>query len=111
MIQIINATPHDINLLLEDGTRIVYPKLGLVPRITQTYSEYPSLYVNGVNIPIKLSSLSDLVGLPEEQEDVFYIVSLLILEEGKKIGRKDLLAPDTIRDTNGNIIGCKGFIK
>jgi hypothetical protein len=111
MIQLINATPHDINLILEDGTKITYPKIGLVPRITQTYTDYPFLYVDGVNIPVKLSSLSELVGLPTEKEDIYYIVSLLVLEEGKKIGRRDLLAPDTLRDGAGNIIGCKGFIK
>jgi len=35
---------------------------------------------------------------------------VFVLEEGKKAGRTDLLAPDTLRDSAGNIIGCKGFL-
>jgi hypothetical protein len=36
---------------------------------------------------------------------------LLVLEAGKKLGRKDLFAPDTVRDEHGNIKGAKGFIQ
>lgn len=107
---ILNATPHEVNLLLND-TQIRFEKSDLVPRVKQSNINVEPLQYNGLSIPIKKTELGDLEGLPEETQGIYYIVSLLVLEAGKKIGRNDLLAPDTVRDSNGNIIGCKGFIQ
>ena len=57
----------------------------------------------------------DIEGLPPEVEDVFYIVSSMVLEAGHKLGRYDLLAPatghpETIRNEAGQIISVPGFV-
>jgi len=107
---LINATPHEIHLVLDTGYYILQ-KSGITPRVIQSSIDVEPLEYNGLSIPMKKTTLGNLEGLPDETENVFYIVSLLVLEAGKKLGRSDLLAPDTIRDENGNIIGCKGFIQ
>jgi len=106
---IFNATPHDV--LFIDGTnRITFNKSDILPRLKQENEDAQPLSYNGFSIPIKKTTLREIENLPEETEGIFYIVSLIVLEAGKKLGRKDLIAPDPIRDANGNIIGCKGFL-
>ena len=107
---LINATPHEIHLLLDSGYYIL-EKSGITPRVNQSSIDVEPLQYNGLSIPIKKTTLGNLGGLPPEAEGVYYIVSLLVLEAGKKLGRKDLFAPDTIRDEHGNIKGAKGFIQ
>jgi hypothetical protein len=107
---LINATPHAIHLVLETGYYIL-EKSGITPRVNQKSIDVEPLEYNGLSIPTKKTEMGNLEGLPDQTENVFYIVSLLVLEAGKKLGRSDLLAPDTFRDENGNIIGCKGFIQ
>jgi hypothetical protein len=106
---IINATPHDVHLIVDD-TKTTFEKSGILPRVNQNNLDLPSLDFNGIQIPLKMTTLGEIIDLPLPQPNVFYIVSLLVLEAGKKVGRKDLIAPDTLRDEKGNIIGCKGFI-
>jgi hypothetical protein len=107
---IINATPHNVNLILGDS-QITFEKSDIAPRVNQSSQNVEPLSYNGLDIPVKKTTMGNLEGLPPETEGVYYIVSLIVLEAGKKIGRNDLLAPDTIRDASGNIIGCKGFIQ
>lgn len=107
---IINATPHNITLIVNDNY-ITFEKSDIVPRVNQSSQNVEPLQYNGLSVPIKKTTLGELEGLPEETQGIYYIVSLLVLEAGKKLGRTDLLAPDTVRDTSGNIIGCKGFIQ
>ena len=48
--------------------------------------------------------------LPEEENGLWYIVSLQVLQHCKD--RDDLIAPDTsraVRDEDGNIIGVRGW--
>lgn len=46
-------------------------------------------------IPVVETKFGEITGLPEEKEGIYYIVSTIILNEGKKLGRKDLISPDT----------------
>ena len=64
------------------------------------------------NIRIVEKKYDNIAGLPEPEEDVYLIVSFMAMDAGKKIGRTDLLCPDTgpdsvIRDESGRIIGVK----
>ena len=107
-MRIINCTPHDINIIVERGTLTV-PKSGIVPRVSTKAVLVDTLLHEGLAIPVQTSVMGELEGLPPEEAGTVYIVSLLCLEAGKKIGRSDLVSPDTLRDDKGNIIGCKGF--
>ncbi len=106
---IFDATPHDVHLFLGDN-KITFVKSDVLPRVKQESTIEAPLNYNGISIPLKKTTLSEIEELPDETEGIFYIVSLLVLEAGKKLGRKDLLAPDTFRDSQGIIIGCSGFL-
>ena len=107
-MQVINATPHEV-IFVNGENRIVFPKGEIVPRVAQKTDMLNPININGIEIPLQKQTLGELSGLPPQTDGVFYIVSLLVLEAGKKQGRTDLMSPITFRDANGNIVGCNGF--
>lgn len=118
MSHLINATPHQIVLLnsLKEGILVLEPS-GILPRCAVKVEKMPSLMVSleqsddVLEIPISQSILGDVVGLPEKQNNTYFIVSLVVAQKAKEYGRDDLLVPDAVRNEKGDIIGCKGFLK
>lgn len=104
-MQIINLTPHAIDIYLEDADNIrIYPD-GTVARLetsTEVIGE-----VDG--IPITQTSFGPITGLPEiKTTDTIYIVSSLIAQACQN--RSDVYFPnEIIRDDQGRIIGCKSL--
>lgn len=101
-MKIINLTPHNIDLF-KDGKKVrVFESAGSW-RLREVESVIGDLegipfvnvwYVNGE--------------VPPYQEGVYYIVSNVI--QWAYPERKDLLIPlDLVRDTSGNIIGCRSL--
>jgi len=118
-MQIINCTPHAVNIIngeaeLDNRTRSwkltaeprsiqTIPASGICPRCQQT--EVEQGIVNG--IPLITVEYGEIEGLPEPKPDTLYIVSALVANAGKQIGRTDLLIPARlVRDENGRIVGC-----
>ena len=119
---IINATPHEITILsrkstIQDAKKQfignkesieilkVIPASGILPRVKMTNE--PSEPIEG--IPVESVIYGEIEGLPEYQEEVYYIVSGLVAAAAAKIGRVDCLAPGAlVRDKNnpGLILGC-----
>jgi hypothetical protein len=120
---IINATPHTITILnkeagitqdekkqfLGNKEAIVVlkeiPASGILPRVKM--SNEPAEPIDG--IPVETVIYGEIEGLPEYQEEVYYIVSGLVATAAAKIGRTDCLAPGAlVRDKNnpGLILGC-----
>jgi len=87
---------------------VIFPPEGIVPRVETI--ETPSTEVEG--IPTVTRKTGRVVGLPEPQEGVFFLVSSLVFEASE---RTDLLAPDTgkscIRDEHGNIVAVTRFVR
>jgi len=104
-MDIVNLTPHDI-VIVDNFTHDViktYPSKGNA-RISVLYMEKEN--INGV--PIVDEVLGSVYGLPEKEEEHYYIVSNIV--KAQLPDREDLLAPvDFVRDMQGKIIGCKGF--
>jgi hypothetical protein len=105
MANIKNLTPHPIHLLDEDNNIIrTFASDGLV-----------RLQANTVNAgftvddcKITKTVFGEPTGLPEYQFGQFYIVSQLV--KSALPNREDLLVPaEVVRDSNGNILGCKSF--
>jgi len=104
-IEVINKTPHDVNIVSEDG------------RVVKTYPRGDSLIRLGVEtvqdtpldgIPTSKTIFGEPEGLPDFVEGTFYIVSQLI--KSTLPGRTDLLVPaEVVRDKSGRIIGCKSL--
>lgn len=112
--QIINCTPHDVNIIDDNGNIIACFKPEPIPARCKK-----------VNIEVDLEGIDNIVdgrtirrrtidvveNLPAPKENVFYIVSRWTAEAA--IDRFDLLTPyGVIRDNEGNKIGCRklGFV-
>lgn len=105
--KIINLTPHDVNIVDDDGNIIkTFEKSGVVARCVEE-----ALLMGTINgIKQYWVHFGEIEELPPEEKGTFYIVSAIVKRAGDDIGRTDLLVPyNTYRDENGNIIGCRAF--
>ena len=95
-------TPHDINVIV-DGDVTVIRRDGTVARVNQI-----STVVDKINgIPVSVVRFGDVVGLPDPVPGVIWIVSALVKQA---VNRSDVVSPgELVRNSDGNVIGCKGF--
>lgn len=99
---LVNATPHDINLYLEDNNMIVIPKNDFIARVSSTEVAIDDLFSK-----IQYGTVD---GLPDPQDNTYYIVSGLVMGATDRI---DVIQPNTtraIRNEHNQIIGVSGFI-
>ena len=99
-LRIVNLTPHNV---VADG--IEYPAQSMPVRV---YEEYVGICkVNGHEVVSSI--LGEVEDLPPEMPNVYLIVSRMVFDACQF--REDLLVPaDLVRDSHGQIIGCKRFI-
>ena len=112
-ITLVNKTPHPVTLVLEDGGKIVLDPVMPIPRVS-SHNVVTTNYVitddNGVEHTItrEAPEFGEVIDLPEPQEGVVYIVSMLVAARAK--GRTDLVSPGRqIRNEAGQVIGCAGL--
>jgi hypothetical protein len=99
-----NLTPHDINLIGENGELVQTFKSEGSARCVATRQKVATL--NG--LPINKVGFGETVDLPDFDYDIFYIVSRIVADANPE--RSDLLiVDDTVRNEQGQIIGCKSF--
>ncbi len=102
---LVNLTPHVINIVSEQGERLLdVPVSGTIARCSQS-----NVVVGEVaDIPITRQTFGEVENLPEPQEGVFYIVSRLVASALPE--RDDLLIPGPlVRDAEGRPCGCQGL--
>ncbi|PJE62781.1 hypothetical protein COU88_03100 [Candidatus Roizmanbacteria bacterium CG10_big_fil_rev_8_21_14_0_10_39_6] len=91
----VNLTPHTVVFQLQDGTRLEFKSEGSA-RVDNIQGVPTTFSFNGaemtVNSPVKYGPVQ---GLPEPQDDVVYIVSLIALTQPGVAGRADVVAPAT----------------
>ena len=99
-----NYTPHQINICNEAGEIVkTFDNSGLIrlKASTENAGEIDE-------VPLSKTIFGEVEGLPEFQEGTFYIVSQLV--KSALPNRKDLFVPaEVVRDSSGNIIGCKSL--
>ena len=102
---IFNYTPHRIDLLNNHNEVVrTFAPTGLIRLKASTVNA--GFEIDGVSITT--TKFGEPEGLPEAMEGIFYIVSQLV--KSALPHRKDLLVPaDVVRDSNGNILGCKSL--
>lgn len=106
MATIVNLTPHDINVVLADGSVRTFPKSGAEARAVPQRTAGRD--VDG--IPTVTVTLGDVTGLPDPIEDTVYLVSMVIVD--KCPTRTDIFAPgELVRDPSGRVIGCRGLAR
>ena len=102
---IVNLTPHEIAVYDAAGESVlqVIPSSGMA-RAAQTRE--PLDKING--IPVSKTGYGAVTGLPDQQDGVVYIVSVLTAQAAPD--RKDLyIVDDLVRDDTGRILGCKAL--
>lgn len=105
MMEIINLTPHALNLFTECGERVIESS-GLA-RCTA------SVELDTVVDGIKLcrTTYGDVVGLPPAKEGVIYVVSGMVLS-ALAGSRSDVFGPaDLVRDENGRVVGARALTR
>lgn len=109
-VEIINLTPHTVNLIRQNKKVLTIPGEGNPPRVEEKIEAKEHLTVNGdYDIPIYTANNEYVAKLPKKEKGVYYIVSRIIAEYSD---RDDLLVPHgLIRDTKGNVVGCSSFKK
>lgn len=101
MSRIVNLTPHAIVL----RGKTIEPS-GLAR------CETSSIKIGEVNgIDVNQRSFGEVYGLPEPQDDVFYIVSAIVAQAVRGLRNDCLIVDETIRDEAGRIVGCKSLAK
>lgn len=101
---IVNLTPHQINIIADDGKVVSIPPSGQVARVAQTRE--PRGSIDGITVTY--STFGDVEGLPDPQDGVIYVVSGLVLSAVPD--RTDVFAPgEAVRDGEGRVIGARGL--
>ena len=105
-----NLTPHCIVMVDNNGDVVrTYASEGIA-RANQT-----NIQVGQVDgIPLMETSFGETVDLPDFEDGVFLVVSIITANAAKANGRRvdDLLiTTDTVRGEDGRIIGCKAFAR
>lgn len=107
---IINLTPHPINIIDEEGNIIKVFESAGVARATQEDAEIGTLE----GIPIIETEFGEPIGLPEYSQGTYYIVSAITAKAASLSGRntRDLfLTGKTVRNSDGQIIGCQALAR
>ena len=110
MTNIINLTPHRINIVDEEGNVVKIFESSGVARAAQNDVQIGMLE----GIPIIETKFGEPVDLPEYNQGTYYIVSALTAKTASLSGRNTrdlLLTGKTVRNSDGQIIGCQALAK
>jgi hypothetical protein len=107
-MNIINLTPHKINLMPEGGPTVTIPPSGLVARCATSRVQVDTVTVDGISIPVNQTRFGKVSDLPEPQPDTIYVVSALVAQAVPE--RQDVvIVDDAVRDDQGRIIGARAL--
>ena len=134
VVELFNYSPHDIifkqqKISYEDGSEetidfVLKNMNDIVARVSVTRKKIGGIQdiniksntfrykkvANISKIPINKVYYGEIEGLPDFKEGTFYVVSRVVADAAKIIGRYDCLVPDEfVRDSEGNIIGCRAL--
>ncbi len=100
-----NYTPHEVIVLLENGSEVKFPSVGIA-RVASKEE-----FVEGdLGLPETVTTYGQVEGLPAPEAGVVYIVSRLVLAQCAD--RTDLRVPGLqVRDQDGRVIGCKSLAR
>lgn len=111
--QVINLTPHTINLVAEDGTQLLSLESQGVARVASTTEVVGHLQVGEVVVPQTHTTFGEVEGLPDPEPGVGYIVSNMVISalvQHGRLDRNDLFTPGLqVRDEQGRVIGCRSL--
>jgi hypothetical protein len=113
-----NFTPHTVKVIDNNGNvYLEIPPEGVQVRVKEQVEHEGILQIKHEGllrgVPVVSKEYSEIEGLPEPEEGVTLIVSVIVLNASD---RTDLVCPDTgpdsvVRDEGGNILGVRRFQK
>ena len=121
---IVNLTPHALTIHAGDDTVFQIPTSGKVCRCSQENEivdtinfEFAFVREKEVthskrkkDIHVTRVKLGEVENLPEPEDGKIFVVSRVVAEAVKGLGRKDIFIPGpAIRDDQGRIIGADGL--
>lgn len=107
-MQVVNLTPHVLNIHTEDGSVLVVPPDGRLARAGVKTERLPPIQVGQYTMSAARKTLGEVQGLPEPERDVIYIVSYQAAQAVPD--REDVFFPgEAVRDAAGNVVGCVGL--
>lgn len=107
---LVNLTSHAVSILDEaNNPALVLPSAG-VARAASTRTCVGTVDTERISIPVNATSFGEVVGLPDQQPGIGYVVSALTAQAAK--GRDDVfVTDDAVRDAEGRIIGCRALAR
>lgn len=106
MSHLINMTPHPINIV--DAENNIIKVTAASGNLIRLSASTVDAGITVEDIPVTKTMFGNPEGLPEYQLGTFYIVSQLV--KSALPSREDLLVPaEVVRDSSGNIIGCRSL--
>lgn len=106
MTNIINLTPHTINIYDADGNEVKnFESMGIARA-----DSFETVVGELNGIPVVEMSYGSPIGLPDYMDGTAYIVSMLTIQAAIQVGRTtaDLYTTaDLVRNEKGQIIGCR----
>lgn len=112
-MDVINATPQEVRLILSSGQEVVIPPSGIVAKATresESRRQVGVIYVNRHEVPAVMTTFWELEGLPEPEEGVYFITSALVQRAACETDTHDCLVPaDLVRDEQGRVIGARAL--
>lgn len=100
--EIVNLTPHPLHI-----AGVVIQPSGQVARVSEVSERRGMLEYGSLQIPVIVKWFGDVEGLPEPQDGVIYVVSVLTAQAAWAAGRTDVFCPgDLIRDESGRVVGA-----
>jgi len=113
-VPLVNLTPHPLTLEVE-GRRVELPPAGPAVRVRTEAREVGRVEVEGVSVPVVETVYGALENLPEPQPGTLYVVSLVAAQAAARLGRADVVAPDTgptaVRDAEGRIVAVRRLVR
>jgi len=112
MTKFMNLTPHAVTVCDPTGAVIAtIPPSGQLARVKPLPVVVGAVEIDGHSVPVRVNDYGPLQGLPDPAPDTLFIVSLLAASAAARLGRiADIIVPDdTVRDSAGQILGCRAF--
>lgn len=110
-MDLVNLTPHQVDLLLDGGEHLVLPKCTQPLRLIEhQVGEAVALALNGTSVRLLSIDIAGAEALPRRLPDVLYVVPQLVARSYPE--RDDFVYPvDLRRDEAGNVTGAAAIAR
>lgn len=109
-MNLVNLTPHVVNIRPDGGAAIDLPPSGTVVRNTVTGGLTWSVSVAGVPVPVTDTRSGNVIGAPASVVGTWFVVSRAVADAAPE--RADFLVPHgLVRDEAGRILACRGLAR